>query len=149
MSKTFKDKAVNFLGYLPLLFVGLYLWMSLFVHPAFVVPFVLYSHQTFKGTMDLVQGVGPVYWIIRRDQRMFSIGKGTMHELSAPWRKGIGIYFVLSKRCLQIGLCKKQQLGETDGILSAIQGRYLEVEPKEIGNWNGVQKETNAFKATA
>lgn len=149
MYKTFRDKSIELLGYLPLLFVALYLWMTLFIHPAFIVPFVLYSQQTFKGTMDLVQGIGPVYWIVRKDQRIFSVGKGTMHELSAPWRKGAGLYVVVAKRCIQVGLCKRQHLNETEGILSAIQGRYLEVEPSEIGNWNGVQKETGTYKATA
>lgn len=66
-----------------------------------------------------------------------------MHQTYFPWRKGRGVYIVVFKRCFQIGLSKKQaSLEETDGILSAVRGHYLDLDPKEIGEWNAVQKGT-------
>jgi hypothetical protein len=85
---------------------------------------------------------------MKNDSRLFSVGVGTMHEVASPWRTGRGLYITVAKRCLQVGLCRTQTLDETDGILSAVRGRYLDMEPREIGNWNGVQKE-DARKLTA
>ena len=104
---------------------------NLFFLPLFIVG----AYFTFKGTKDLIQGVGPFYWITRNDPRYVGLGIGTMHELNAPWRKGQGVYIVLCKRSFQIGICHKQVLNEVDGTLSAIQGRYMDTPPSEIGNW--------------
>jgi hypothetical protein len=147
--KTLGDRVVKLLGYSPYVFVLLYIWLTLFFHPVFIVPLVMYWRIAFKGTLNLVQGIGPVYWIVRDDTRMLSAGRGTMHELAEPWRKGRGLYIVVARYCLQVGLCRTQTFSETEGILSAMQGRFLELEPREIGNWNGIQKETDSFKATA
>jgi hypothetical protein len=92
-------------------------------------------YQLLNGCTDIVRTCGPVYWIGRHDLRRFSIGLGTMHQVSAPWKKGRGVYIALFRYSLQIGLCHSQKLNEIDGTLSAIQGRYLDIEPKEIGNW--------------
>ena len=96
---------------------------------------VISLYQLLNGCTDIVRTCGPVYWIGRHDTRMFSIGIGTMHMLSAPWKKGRGVYVVVNKYSLQIGLCRSQTLGEAEGTLSAIQGRYLDVPPEEIGTW--------------
>jgi hypothetical protein len=96
---------------------------------------VIGVYFTFKGTKDLIQGVGPLYWITRSDPRYFGVGTGTMHELNAPWRKGRGIYIAICKRSFQLGLCRTQMFSETEGTLSAIQGRYMDTPPSEIGNW--------------
>lgn len=147
--RTLKVKSLNALGYMPYLFIILYIWLTVFFHPVFIVPLVMYWRMAFKNTMNLVQGFGPLYWIVREDTRMFSVGRGTMHELSEPWRKGQGIYVVALRRCLQVGFCRTQTFEETEGILSAMQGRFLDLEPREIGNWNGIQKEANTRKASA
>ena len=147
--KTSFSKRINIaVGYAPLFFMFAYAILSVAVDPAFVVATVVYGWLTFRGTMDTLQGVGPVYWIIRKDPRFVSVGVGTMHETNDPWRIGRGIYIVFLKRCFQIGLCRVQSLDETEGILSAVQGRYLELEPREIGNW-GVQEKARNTKLPA
>lgn len=134
------------LGYTPLAFFLIYTGMTIIYHLAFIVPTALYGYYVFRGTQDLVQGVGPVYWINRKDTRWFSIGLGTMHELSSPWRKGSGVYIALCKRSFQIGLCRKQNMDEVNGTLSAVGGKWLSLTPKEIGNWN-VQEATESGAA--
>lgn len=93
-------------------------------------------YYIFSGAVGLVQSVGRVYFILKRDTRWASMGRGTMHELSHPWRKGRGLYITLFKWSLQIGVCRPLgNIGFEQGTLSAVQGRYLETTPKEIGQW--------------
>lgn len=92
-------------------------------------------YQLLHGCTDIVRTAGPVYWIGRNDLRWFSVGMGTMHQLGAPWKKGRGVYVCVAKHSLQIGLCRSQNLNEVEGTLSAVQGRYLDLDPKEIGKW--------------
>ena len=99
------------------------------------IGFIYATYQLLHGCTDDVRTAGPVYWIGRKDPRLFSIGFGTMHQLNAPWKKGMGIYVAIAKYSLQIGLCRSQNLSETEGTLSAVQGRYLDIEPKDIGKW--------------
>lgn len=115
-----------------LLFVSL---AGLLVTPLTLLPLSYCIYTLLHGCIDVVRTCGPVYWIGRVDSRWASIGKGTMHQLSPPWKKGTGIYIAIAKRSLQIGLCHSQNFDEVDGTLSAIQGRYLDLEPKEIGQW--------------
>jgi hypothetical protein len=117
--------------------------IALFVVSIVGLPFTLFAwiglgialYQLLNGCTDVVRTCGPVYWIGKHDTRMFSIGIGTMHMLSAPWKKGRGVYVAINRYSLQIGLCRSQKLGEVEGTLSAIQGRYLDVPPEEIGTW--------------
>ncbi len=146
--KTFKNVLLTILFYHAHIFMVVYGVLVFTLHPFFVVPFALYAWRSFRGTQDLLYVVGPLYWIMKNDSRLFSVGVGTMHEVASPWRTGRGLYITVAKRCLQVGLCRTQTLDETDGILSAVRGRYLDMEPREIGNWNGVQKE-DARKLTA
>lgn len=139
--KTFRDILLAVLFYHAHIFMVVYGVMTITFHPFFLVPFALYAWRAFRGTQDLLYAVGPLYWILKNDNRWFSVGIGTMHEVAEPWRRGRGLYVTVAKRCLQIGLCRTQTLDETQGILSAVQGRYLDIEPREIGNWNGVQEE--------
>ena len=141
-------KIQHMLGYAPLVFMLVYLYMTVFMHPSFIIPFLTYAYLVFRGTTDIVQGVGPVYWIIRHDHRYLSVGFGTMHELGTPWRKGAGIYVAMFKCSIQIGLCRKQNLDDTSGTLSAIQGKYLDISAKEIGNWNDIQKRNKTTRTT-
>lgn len=128
------------IGYSPLIFMLIYLGMTIVYHIAFALPTATYVWMVFKDTLDKVQGIGPVYWIVRRDPRIISVGIGTMHELSEPWRKGRGVYVALFRRSLQVGLCRRQQMDEVTGTLSAVGGRWLNTTPKEIGNWNAKKK---------
>lgn len=129
-------------------FIG-YLVFTVMVHPAFIIPAVLYSKFVFKLEHDQLYVYGRMYAILKKDTRFIRVGVGTMHQTSSPWNKGKGIYIVAFKRCLQIGLCKPQQLNEESGILSAMQGRYLDLTPHEIGNWNAVPKGNKAGAPSA
>lgn len=89
--------------------------------------------------MNLVQAVGPLYWITRnfapKGTRLVS--SGFMRELGAPWRVGKGIQIRFSRnRTFQIGFCKETlPLDEDSGILNAVGGRIMEISPEEIGDW--------------
>lgn len=109
--------------------------IGVFFTPLAWIGLAIALYQMLNGCTDIVRTCGPVYWIGRHDPRRFSIGFGTMHMLSAPWKKGRGIYVAIARYSLQVGLCRSQNLNEVDGTLSAIQGRYLDVAPKEIGKW--------------
>ena len=130
-----------YLYFTPLFFAVAYLAFSVAVHWAFLFPTAVYVWlQVRRAPWHILVVLGRLYWIKRLDTRNFAVGIGTTHELSAPWRTGKGIYFVVLKRSLQIGLCKEQELDEVSGVLSAVGGRYLDLEPKEIGDWHAVQK---------
>lgn len=134
MTQTFKTWLKRQYGYWPLYLLCVNMVFSIvWWWSVLALPLSLYL--LLKGTLDLVQGIGPIYWIAQLDPRWFSIGKGFMHEINHPWRKGRGFYIALCKRRIQIGLCKKHYYDEETGVLSALEGRYLDVEPKEIGTW--------------
>lgn len=95
------------------------------------------GYPIFKNTLNKVQAIGPVYWITR-DYCVPStpfICRGFMHEVDPPWRKGKGIQVRVGSRTFQVGLCRKHNHDEVDGVLAAMDGRFLDLEPKEIGNW--------------
>ena len=92
-------------------------------------------YQLLDGCTDVLRTCGPIYWIGKKHHKRFGVGKATMHQLSAPWLKGKGFYIAVAHMSLQIGICFPQDLDEVEGTLSAIQGRYLDIEPKEIGQW--------------
>lgn len=92
----------------------------------------------FKDTMNILQGVGPVYWITRDNIvcKTPIITTGIMRELNEPWRIGKGIQFTHRTYSFQIGLCKKNKHKTTEeGILAAMGARYMDTNPKELGNW--------------
>lgn len=96
-----------------------------------------YAYFLFKDTMNVVQSAGPVYWITRDyvPSHTPRIGIGFMHELGAPWRHGKGIQIKAFKHTFQIGFCHKNEFDETTGVLAAVQGRFMDTKPTEIGNW--------------
>ena len=85
-----------------------------------------------SGSLDSVRTCGNVYWISRHDKRWFSVGFGTMRTITAPWKRGKGIYVALFKYSLQIGICKEDANGS---LLTQLDGRLLDLTPHEIGNW--------------
>ena len=88
--------------------------------------------------MKKVHGFGRIYWIIRDfvDLRTPLMCTGFMKETDYPWRHGKGVQIRTSKYTLQIGLCKRLKVvTETDGILQAIGGRYLDTPAREDGMW--------------
>lgn len=128
--QTFK----NYFAYWPM-YVFLGSIPALFFHPVFIITLGVGIYNLLRGGMDIARTFGPVYWVSKKDPRLFAIGKGTMHQVLPPWKKGSGIYVTAIYRSLQVGLCFKQDLDDLEGTLSAVQGRYLDVEPKEIGKW--------------
>lgn len=137
------------LTYGPLMVLVTYVLSAIVIHPAFIVPAVFYFKFVFKFEHDQLYIYGRVYAILKKDTRLIRLGVGTMHQTCSPWNKGKGVYIVVFKRCLQIGLCKPQHLSEESGILSAMQGRYLDLTPHEIGNWNAVPKGNKAGAPSA
>lgn len=115
--------------------IALFSLMGLMVSPWSIVAFVAAITHMFWGNLGLVKTFGPLYWGTNVDRRILSIGKSTMHQTSSPWRKGQGVYVALFHRHAYIGWARKQDMDEIEGTLSAIQGRYLDLEPKEIGKW--------------
>lgn len=82
--------------------------------------------------------VGPVYFI-RRDNGSSKdpiICTGFMNEISSPWRRGKGIQIRVRKQVVQVGLCRKHPYQKEDeGVLSAIGGRYMDTDVKDIRGW--------------
>ena len=103
----------------------------------FLVIALFCGYPVFKGTMNKLQAVGRLYWITRDyctpNTPFFS--KGFMRELDAPWRHGRGLQIRFGSYTFQVGLCRPQEHDEVSGVLAAMDGRFLELEPKEIGKW--------------
>lgn len=148
-TRKISKKIAKALTYGPLVILIAYVISAVVIHPAFIIPAVFYIKFVFKFEHDQLYVYGRLYIIVRKDKRIVRTGVGTMHQTSSPWNKGKGVYIVVLKRCLQIGLCKPQHLNEESGILSAMQGRYLDLTPHEIGNWNAVPKRNKAGTPTA
>lgn len=93
----------------------------------------------FKDSINLVQAVGPLYWITRDyvPKGTPIVSKGFMRELGEPWRVGAGIQIRFAQnRTFQIGWCHKTAPAtEDEGVLSAVGGRYMDVTAEEIGEW--------------
>lgn len=99
---------------------------------------LLSGRLIFKDSMNLVQNVGPVYWIIRDNGSLIDpiVCRGFMRQVTAPWLIGQGIQFRLRRHTFQIGMCFPQPADdETEGVLNAVGGRYMEESPEEIGVW--------------
>ena len=122
---------VSVVAFVPLLLIiG---WPSLFLLPSI---FSL-GYLVFKDTMNKVQAVGKLYWIVRDNatDKTPVIGRGFMHEIDPPWRHGKGLQIRVSRWCIQVGLCRAHDYDEESGILAAVNGRFLDIEPIDIGKW--------------
>jgi hypothetical protein len=99
---------------------------------------VLLLVLAYKSALNRLFPVGPLY-LIRRDNGSSKdpfICIGFMHEVSHPWRRGKGIQVRIRSQVLQFGLCKKHpQQKEDEGVLSAIGGRYMDTDVKDIRGW--------------
>lgn len=98
----------------------------------------LISYVIFRDTLNLVQNVGRVYWIVRDTAPKGTprIAKGFMRQVTPPWLVGTGIQFRAFGRTLQVGICTPQTVGsEQEGILLSVQGRLMDEEPEKIGSW--------------
>lgn len=101
------------------------------------LPLVLFlGVYLFKGTLNLVLGLGFIYWVLRDTHKGFSVSRGFMRETNHPWRTGRGIQIGLGKYVFQIGVCKRNNIiNEMNGLLNALKGRELHYKPKEIREW--------------
>lgn len=108
------------------------------IRVALFVTVFLFISYIIKNANNRVFPVGPLY-LIRRDTgtpKDPRICTGFMHEVSHPWRRGKGIQVRLGKQVIQVGFCRKypnQQ--EDEGVLSAIGGRYMDTDVKDIRGW--------------
>ena len=102
------------------------------------LPLVLFlGVYLFKGTLNLVLGLGFIYWVLRDTHKGFSVSRGFMRETSYPWRTGNGVQIGFGKYIFQIGLCKRNDaISEMNGLLKALKGRELHYKPKEIREWH-------------
>lgn len=136
-TKTSTKKRESFqtlINYWPI--VGLLVSLLLvWSYPIFGFLFIASYYYLFRDTMNVLQVVGPVYWITKNNTPKGPfVSKGFMHEIYEPWRKGTGVQVRVFKYSFQIGLCKRQYLDETTGVLSALQGRFLDTSPSDIGS---------------
>ena len=91
-----------------------------------------------RDTLDLVQGVGPVYWLTRQTTvKKLGLQMAFMRETDYPWRTGRGMQVVVPYRTFQIGICKpSEHYTVEEGLLHSLVGRRLPGKPKEIGPWH-------------
>lgn len=115
------------------------LWAMINNHIGMVVslPIVgMSGRYVFKDTMNLVQGIGFVYWVTRDTHKGFSLSIGFMRETDYPWRTGKGLQIGISKYSFQLGFCKRHDPhSEIMGLTNALKGRELHYQPKEIREW--------------
>jgi len=125
---------ITFVCFIPILVFSLFTSAPLLLVSLVILS--LSGYPVFKDTLNVVQGVGFVYWILRDTHKGFSISKGFMRETSVPWRTGVGLQVGLGTYSFQVGVCRKGQYGtEAQGLLKALKGRELHHKPKELGLW--------------
>jgi len=107
-----------------------------FLAVLFIPMSALSGIYVFNGTLNLVQGIGFVYWVTRDTHRGFSLSIAFMRETDYPWRTGRGVQIGFGKYSFQLGICRKNKTEtETEGLMRAVKGRRLHYRPKEIREW--------------
>lgn len=99
---------------------------------------IISGRAVFKDTLNVLQGIGPVYWITRDyvPDHTPIVCMGFMREIDSPWRTGKGPQFRVLNRTFQVGLCRKHHYqNPTEGELAVVGGRFMETPPEEIGEW--------------
>lgn len=88
------------------------------------------SYMLFRGTMNLFQYFGPVYWIARdnglpNDPHISFVARAW--QLAPPWKNGRGVQVRIGSYSFQFGICKNgvQTDDENTGILNILEGREL------------------------
>lgn len=129
------------LGYAPLLVLPTSLAMVPFVRGWSVAAAIgvatLSGWLLFRDTMDLVQGVGRLYWLTRQTSaRRLGVRFSYMRETDYPWRTGRGLQLVVPYRTFQIGICRpSKHYTVEDGLLHSLAARRLPTEPEDIREW--------------
>lgn len=88
------------------------------------------SYMLFRGTMNLFQYFGPVYWVVRDNGvpgNSFVSFRARAWQLSPPWKQGNGVQFRLGTHTFQFGICKNgvQTNDEFTGVMNVLEGREL------------------------
>ena len=129
------------IGYSPLVIGLLLLPVLPFMRGWFLLGFAITGiicwWLVLRNTLDLVQGVGPVYWLTRQTTvKKVGVQKSFMRETDYPWRTGHGIQLVVPFRTFQVGICKpSEHYTVEEGLLHSLVGRPLPEDPEEIGEW--------------
>ncbi len=103
-------------------------------------------NYVLSGTMNLVQGVGPVFWLVRNVAAPAKrLGIVEVRETDEPWRHGKGVYVVVRRTAgpakvdpfwITVGFCKRRHPeSEIDGLLDVLDGEVLDATPEEISVW--------------
>ena len=125
----FLTSALRKVGYIALVGFLLSIALSIFSNPRYLGFVALFGYYLFKGTLNVLQGIGPIYWITRDYEKSqgASIKIGFMREIDAPWRMGKGVQIALHKRSFQIGLCKKTPYkDEQEAELGILGARFMD-----------------------
>ena len=130
------------IGYSPLALGALLIPVLPFMHGWWLlgagVAGIICWWLVLRNTLDLVQGVGPIYWLTRQTtSKRIGVQKSFMRETDYPWRTGHGIQCVVPYRTFQIGICKpSEHYTVEEGLLHSLVGRNLPRKPEEIGTWH-------------
>ena len=129
------------IGYSPLALGALLIPVLPFMHGWWLlgagVAGIICWWLVLRNTLDLVQGVGPIYWLTRPPtSKRIGVRKSFMREPDYPWRTGHGIQFVVPYRTFQLGICKpSEHYTVEEGLLHSLVGRSLPSKPEEIREW--------------
>ena len=129
-------------GYAPLVLGSLILPILPFVRGwlllALVGAGIICWWLVLRNTLDLVQGVGPVYWLTRQTTvKRIGLQVSFMRETDYPWRTGRGEQVLVPYRTFQVGICKpSEHYTKEEGLLHSLVGRSLPEKPEEIREWH-------------
>jgi len=87
------------------------------------------SYMLFRGTMNVFQYFGPVYWVTRDNGKLGTkyVSFAKAWQLGPPWKAGRGIQIRVGTHTFQFGLCKNgvQTDDEFTGVMNILEGRDL------------------------
>lgn len=99
---------------------------------------ILSLYMLLRDTLNRLQSIGPVYWITRDNtpKKTPLLSIGFMRQTNFPWKVGKGLQVSIGRYSFQFGICKKSNhYDETEGILGALGGRYLDTSTSDIREW--------------
>jgi hypothetical protein len=109
---------------------------------AALVFWLFWAYLVHRHTMNVLQYVGPVYWVLRNSATGRGVRWGFARQTDPPYYRGKGIEARWQPFSLQIGLGRKHPTSGEDGLLESIDGRHLDASPETIGTWpGGTQRE--------
>jgi hypothetical protein len=93
-----------------------------------------FGYQLFRDTMNLYQGVGPIYWIVRDNatRKHPRFCKAVMRQVDEPYRIGSGFQVRWKTYSFQVGI---SHIPKDGNEYTPIMGREMTEEPEEIGQW--------------